>query len=245
MAVTTQKKQAVALSAGAGLLAGVVLAAMNLFVVGPYVEQMADVYFDVLASEGELGDEEFEAALKSLYAWQMAFPVAMGLAAGALVGVIYLRIASAGDIGRRKGAFKIALAVAVAAWVALYVMPALKYPYPPGVLFDPEAAGAYMALFSGYAALSGAAALGSAIAFSRMGKRSNWYFGAAGAYLAVMAAMFFAFPDYQQQQSDIIPLPLLNAWRSASAAVMTAFWFTLGIATGALLEWREKKNVSG
>ena len=224
--------QVFALSIAAGLLAGVVLAAMNLLVVNQYIEPMADLYFDFLLEEGMMEDEdEFDAMLQSLYIWQVAFPPAIGPAAGALVAGAYLKI--------RKDAFKVALAVAGAAWLSLYVMPVLKYPYSPDALFIPEVAGTYMALFASYSAASGLAALGSAFALAKTG-RKNWYIGAAGVYLAIVAGLFFAFPSYPE--TEIVPLSMLGAWRSASAAAMTAFWFTLGIVAGVLLE---RKNGAG
>jgi hypothetical protein len=215
-----------ALSIATGLLAGAVLVAMNLLVVNKYIEPMADLYFDFLLEEGMMDDEdEFDAMLQSLYTWQVVFPLAIGPAAGALVAGAYLKI--------RKDAFKVALAVAGAAWLSLYVMPVLKYPYSPDALFIPEAAGAYTTMFASYSAASGLAALGSAFALAKTG-RKNWYIGAAGVYLAIVAGLFFAFPSYPE--TEIVSLSLLGAWRSASAAAMTAFWFTLGIVAGILLE---------
>ncbi|MGI0005671.1 MAG: CbtA family protein [Nitrososphaera sp.] len=220
-----------ALSIAAGLLAGAVLVAMNLLVVNPYIEPMADLYFDLLLEEGMMDEDEFDAMLQSLYTWQVAFPLAIGPAAGALVAGAYLKI--------RKDAFKVALAVAGAAWLSLYVMPVLKYPYSPDALFIPEAAGAYTTIFASYSAASGLAALGSAFALAKTG-RKNWHIGAAGVYLAIVAGLFFAFPSYPE--TEIVPFSMLGAWRSASAAAMTAFWFTLGIVAGVLLE---RKNGAG
>lgn len=220
------------LAAAAGLAAGAVLAAMAVFVAGQYVEQMADLYADRLMLEHDLLEEEFDEIYRSILPQQAALAMVGGLAAGALVGVAHLRV------GRRKAgsAFKVALAVAGAAWFSLYVMPALKYPHNPDTLFIPGAAGQYAMMFAAYAASSGLAALGSAAAFARTG-RKNWYVGAAGAYLAAAAALFFAFPGLPEP--DAIPVSLLGAWRSATAAAVTAFWFTLGIVAGALLERAE------
>ena len=220
-----------ALSISASLLAGAVLVAMNLLVVNQYIEPMADLYFDFLLEEGMMDEDEFDAMLQSLYTWQVAFPLAIGPATGALVAGAYLKI--------RKDAFKVALAVAGAAWLSLYVMPVLKYPYSPDALFIPEAAGAYTTIFASYSAASGLAALGSAFALAKTG-RKNWHIGAAGVYLAIVAGLFFAFPSYPE--IEIVSLSLLGAWRSASAAAMTAFWFTLGIVAGVLLE---RKNGAG
>jgi hypothetical protein len=220
-----------ALSLAAGVAAGAVLVAMNFFVIGPRIQQMSDAYVEAQLSAGDFVEEEFDANTQWLGIWQVAFPMAIGIAGGALVATTYLRA--------RKDAFKVALIVAGTAWFSLYVMPALKYPYDPDTLFNPNAAGQYMMLFAAYAASSGAAALGSVIAFART-RRKNWYVGTAGVYLAIAAVLFFVFPDYQQP--DTIRMSLLGEWRSAGAAGMTAFWFTLGILAGVLLEREEKKG---
>jgi len=134
------------------------------------------------------------------------------------------------------------LAVAGAAWFSLYVMPALKYPPSPDTLFDAEVAGQYSMMFAAYAASSGLAALGCAVAFAKT-KRKNWYVGAAGAYLAIAAALFFVFPGLPEPPS--YPQSLLGAWRSATAAGATAFWFITGILAGALLERAQLQSSKG
>lgn len=220
-----------ALSIAAGFIAGIVLAAMNAALVNSQIESIADLYFDYLLIEGLVDEDEFDAALQSVYAWQVALPLAAGPAAGAAVAVANLKV--------QKDAFKVSLAVAGAAWFSLFVMPVLKYPYNPDVLFDPAVAASYMSLYVAYATISGLAALGSAVALARTG-RKNWYVGAAGVYLAVAAGLFFAFPSHPE--TEIVPLSMLAPLRSATAAGITAFWFTLGIVAGVLLE---KKNGAG
>lgn len=220
-----------ALSIGSGVASGLLLVAMNVLVAGPHVSKMSDIYFDALMSQGDLVEEDFDSSLQTLYFWQTAFPIVMGVAAGVLIAVAYIKAG--------RNAFRMALAVAGTAWFSLFVMPAIKYPYNPDTLYNPDAAKSYATLFVSYAAASGLAALGTAVGFART-KRKNWYVGAAGVYLAITAGLFFAFPDYPP--SDIVPMAILGAWRSASAAGMTAFWFGLGILSGALLEREEKKG---
>jgi MFS family permease len=148
-----------------------------------------------------------------------------------LVAVTYIKSGKAG--------FTVALAVASAAWFSLYVMPALKYPLLPDVVFDPTSAGEYGVLFAAYSTSSALAALGSAVGFAKTG-RKNWYFGAAGAYLAIVAGLYAVFPSLPEP--EFYDATLLGTWRSTTAAGMTAFWFTLGILAGALLEREEKKG---
>jgi hypothetical protein len=61
--------------------------------------------------------------------------------------------------------------------------------------------------------------------------------GAAARYLVIVAAAFFAFPDYQSEDDSLLPQTTLNAWRSAISLSMTVFWFGLGIVAGLLLKY--------
>jgi hypothetical protein len=64
-------------------------------------------------------------------------------------------------------------------------------------------------------------------------------FGIAALYLAVMAAVFFAFPDYQED-TLLFPQPVVNAWRTSISAAMTALWFAAGMISGLLWTYSRK-----
>ena len=226
-----QSGRAFALTIASGAVAAAVLVAMNYLVAGPYVSELEFEYVNTKLAEGLYIEEDIESALQAQHFWRTGLPLAMGVGGGALVAIVYSK--------RGKSAFMVALAVAAAAWFSLYVMPGLKYPLVPDILFDPAAAGQYTTLFAGYSAISGLAALGTTIGFAKTG-RKNWYFGAAGVYLAIAACLYAAFPTLPEP--EFYDRALLGAWRSATAAGITAFWFTLGIMAGAVLEKEEKKG---
>lgn len=228
---SVKSSRAFALSIASGVVAAAVLVAMNYAVAGPYVGELEYEYVNIKLAEGLYVEEEIESALQMQHFWRTGFPLVMGVGGGAAVAIAYAK--------RGKGAFMLALSIAAAAWFSLYVMPALKYPLVPDVLFDPTTAGQYTTLFAGYSAASGLVALASTIGFGKTG-RKNWYFGAAGVYLAVVAGLYAAFPSLPEP--EFYSIELLGAWRSATAAGMTAFWFTLGIMAGAVLEKEEKKG---
>lgn len=207
------------------------MAGINFAIVQVRQNQIADLYSDEFVAQGIIDEDQFNLKLQELQLQNIWLPIAIGIGGGALVAVVYLRIDT--------GAFKVALAVAAAAWVALYVMPAAKYPANPDSVFNPEGDGGYSMLYAGYAAASGFAALGSALAFSRTG-RKNWYLGAAGSYIGIVGALYIAFPAVSVV--EFVPQQLLNVWRSSMAAGMTALWFSLGIISGVLLEREEKKG---
>ncbi|AIC15621.1 CbtA family protein [Nitrososphaera viennensis] len=229
-----QAQKAFSLAIIAGIIGGALMAAINFTIVQARQSEIADFYADEFVAPGIIDEGEFDQKLQELQLQNVALPVATGVAGGALVAAVYLRAGA--------GAFKVALAVAGAAWLALYVMPAIKYPANPDTVFNPEGDGGYSMLYTGYAAASGLAALGSAIAFSRTG-RKNWYFGAAGLYVGIIAALYVAFPAFSGL--EFVPQQLLAGWRSSMAAGTTALWFALGIIAGALLEREEKKKIAG
>lgn len=222
----------IAVSIAAGIVAGLILAAFNSTVARPYIVKLADDYSTFLEVTGELDFDEYERSLRSLYLWQTAGPIIMGGVSGGAFAAVYAKF-------RTSKPLMTALMIVGVAWFSLYAMPAAKYPSSLEALFDQEAARSYYSLYASYSAISGLAALGSAIAFSKT-KRKNWPFGAAGVYLAIAAAMYFVFPSYPEV--DYVDLQLLNGWRSVSAAGMTAFWFLLGIIAGVLLEFLGRKD---
>ena len=216
---------------GAGVLAGALMLAINAVVVQGWLDQLADLYIDEFLLTGDLAEEEFDQMLAAARLQNLTLPMVYGVLGGALMAGAYLKIG--------KDAFKVALVVAGAAWFSLYVMPAIKYVPNPDVLFNPEGDGGYFILFASYSALSGLAALGSAVAFAKT-KRKNWYFGAAGVYLGIIGAMYFLFPPFPEP--EFVPKQLLTGWQGGIAAGVTALWFTLGIVAGVLLEREEKKG---
>jgi hypothetical protein len=227
-----QTGRAFGLSILAGLIAGGVLAGINMALVQPYTAVLADIELENLLAEGEFDEEVFDAQFQSIYFAQLYGPIIAGLATGALAGGTFV-------VGRiRMDPLKAAVLIAGIAWFALYVIPTVKYPPSPEAMFDPEAAVAYQLLLAGYTALSGMAALGIAFVFRKVKKKDRVY-GAAALYLAVIAGAFFAFPDYESEDDQLLPQPILNAWRSAVSLSMTAFWFALGVIAGLL--WKHGK----
>ncbi|MEO9362725.1 MAG: CbtA family protein [Nitrososphaera sp.] len=214
----------------AGIVGGALSAAINLTIVQAQQSKIADFYTDEFVAPGIFDEDEFDQKLQQLQLQDVVLPIAIGIGGGVLVAAVYQRIGT--------GAFKVALAVAGAAWLALYVMPAVKYPANPDTVFNLEGDGGYSVLYAGYTAASGLAVLGSAIAFSKT-HRKNWYIGAAGVYIGIIGALYFLFPAFSGL--EFVPQQLLAGWRSSTAAGMTALWFALGIMAGALLEREEKK----
>jgi predicted cobalt transporter CbtA len=216
------------LSILAGMIAGGILVGLNVVLVQPYTKVLADIEIEDLLVEGEFDEDEFDLQLQSIYFSQLYCSIAVGLAGGALVGTGAYVLD-----GMKSSPVKAALMVAGIEWFVLYFVPMVKYPPSPEALFASGAAGTYQSLLAGYVAISGLAALGIAIGFKKI-KRGERTFGASALYLVIVAAAFFAFPNYESEKDSLLPRPLINAWRSAIAMSMTVFWFSLGIIAGML-----------
>ena len=248
MVASLQSSRVFALSILAGLIAGGIAVAANAALVQPYTNAIVELWIDELLAEGEFDEEEFDLQAQSIYSSQVTGYIINGLAAGALVGGMYVFSSSSSNNSKLPTAatatttitspFKVAVMIAGAAWFVLYVVPAVKYPSSPEALLDSEAAGSYYPLYAGYVTVSGLSALGIATGFRRV-KRKDKMFGMAALYLVVMAAVFFAFPDYQED-TLLFPQPVVNAWRASISAAMTALWFAAGMISGLLWTYGRK-----
>lgn len=244
MIASLQSSRVFALSILAGLIAGGIAVAANAALVQPYTNAIVELWIDELLAGGEFDEEEFDLQTQSIYSSQVTGYIINGLAAGALVGGVYVfsssnsKLPTAAARTTITSPFKVAVMIAGAAWFVLYVVPAVKYPSSPEALLDSEAAGSYYPLYAGYVTVSGLSALGIATVFRRV-KRKDKMFGMAALYLAVMAAVFFAFPDYQED-TLLFPQPVVNAWRAFISATMTALWFAAGMISGLLWTYGRK-----
>jgi hypothetical protein len=249
MIASLQSSRVFALSILAGLIAGGIAVAANAALVQPYTNAIVELWIDELLAEGEFDEEEFDLQAQSIYSSQVTGYIINGLAAGALVGGVYVFSSSSSSSSNSKlstaattttitSPFKVAVMIAGAAWFVLYVVPAVKYPPSPEALLDSEAASSYYPLYAGYVTVSGLSALGIATGFRRV-KRKDKMFGMAALYLVVMAAVFFAFPDYQED-TLLFPQPVVNAWRASISAAMTALWFAAGMISGLLWTYGRK-----
>ncbi|MGI0048847.1 MAG: hypothetical protein ACREAW_04845, partial [Nitrososphaera sp.] len=73
-----QTGRAFGLSILAGLIAGGVLAGVNVALVQPYTAALADIELENLLAEGEFDEEVFDAQLQSIYFAQLYGPIIAG-----------------------------------------------------------------------------------------------------------------------------------------------------------------------
>jgi predicted cobalt transporter CbtA len=128
--------------------------------------------------------------------------------------------------------------VAAVGFVAVYLVPNLKYPANPPAVGEPETIGVRTALYFIMIAISFAAMVGS-IAFRRslvprLGDWNATLIAAAG-YLVVVIAIGLALPAVNEVP-DQFPAATLWNFRIASMGAQLILWATLGLLFGALTE---------
>lgn len=167
-----------------------------------------------------------------------------GLATGILVygvalgGIAALAFCVAlGRIGR-FGPRATAGLVALGAFVAVFLVPFLKYPANPPAVGDPDTLNQRTALFFLMIALSVLLAVGAVILGRRLAPRlGNWHATvASGAALVVAIGLAYAFLPAGDNVPEGFPATLLWQFRLASLAVELVLWTGFGLVFGELAE---------
>lgn len=222
----------IAISLFSGALAGVILSLVNQAAVEPFIEQAIELEVQAAQAQGEVIDP---VELQAYRDWQIGGSIAagaiMGLSYGALFGIVYA-YARKGLPG--KGEVAKAITLAGIMWLVLYLVVAVKYPANPPAVGDPTTIYFRMSLYVAMIAISGFAALGSAVVYKKMGPKSARKAVAPAIYAAVAIAAFVALPANPDPVTA--PESLVNSFRIASAATMTMFWVVLGTILGVMWE---------
>lgn len=224
----------IAITLLSGIIAGTILGLVNLGVVEPYLNAAIDLENQEAASHGEIINPSDFASYR---VWQKTGGIVggavLGLSYGALLGIVfaYGRNALPGSTNLKK-----ALVLAGIIWLALYLVPALKYPANPPTVGDPETISLRQGLYIAIISVSGFAALGLGIAYKKMPAKSRRFI-APTIYAVIVAAAFFALPANPDEVNA--PTDLVNGFRIASGTTMTMFWFLLGAILGIL--WDKTK----
>ncbi len=229
-----------------GASAGLVYGTVGVLLAGPYLEAAIEVENSAMFAAGDAEDTvEFRAAYESYREWQRGGHIVTGIVLGASIGSLFgaVYVASHASLPGRSHVAK-ALAVAGVMWVALYVVPFVKYPPSPPAVGDPDTIAARTLLFLVLVAASGLGALGFAkmSAFlartRRLGARQSVYAGIV-CYAAFAAVLLVAMPQNPDPEPDLDGA-LLDGFRAASAAASASFWVAAGVILGALWPLRDR-----
>ena len=144
--------------------------------------------------------------------------------------------------GNGVGARNLAALLALAAFIAVNVVPALKYPANPPSVGQPDTIGERTALYFTMMAISVAAMIGAVMLRSRLVRQHgawNASLIAATGYLVVVAGAAALLPSINEVPEQF-PAVLLWQFRIASLGAQAILWGTVGLAFGALTARAEK-----
>ncbi|MBE1534661.1 CbtA family protein [Actinomadura algeriensis] len=223
-----------------GMLAGLAAAALALLVAWLYGEpRIADAIAFEEAAAHAAGDHAHGEEVVSRTAQQtVGLVTAVGVYGIAVGGLFAIAFAFAqGRLGA-LGARSTAAVVALAGFVALVLVPFLKYPATPPAVGAPETIGSRTVLYFGMAALGVLATAAAVIVGRRLVPRLgawNATIVTAAGFVVLVAAANRLTPD-PDALPEGFPATVLWDFRIASLGVQFALWTTLGVVFGLLSE---------
>ncbi len=180
--------------------------------------------------EPELVSRRVQAGI-GLFTGVMVYNVAFGGLFALAFGLAYGRM---GDFDSPTTA----ALLAALGFVAVYIVPNLKYPANPPSVGDPATIGMRTALYFSMIAISLAAMIAAGMLRLRLLARHgpwNAFLIAAGAYLIVVVVVGLALPPVNEVPAEF-PAVVLWRFRIASAAAQLIMWTTIALLFGALAE---------
>jgi predicted cobalt transporter CbtA len=132
----------------------------------------------------------------------------------------------------------VAVVLAALGFIAVHLIPALKYPPNPPSVGDPDTIGMRTALYFSLIAVSIIAMIAAGMLRSRLQPRFGaWNSGiiAGAAYLVLVIVVGLTLPQINEVPAQF-PAVLLWQFRITSLAAQLILWTTLGLAFGALAE---------
>jgi hypothetical protein len=225
----------------AGLLAGVVTFLVAYSVGEPQVgaaialeEAGGDGHSHSHTAEGAEGEEAAEVSRSNQSTWGLLTgTLAVGVALGGIVGLV--AAGTLGRLGRLTPGQSTAL-VALIGFVAVALVPFLKYPATPPAVGSGDTIGVRTAVYFAFQALSVVAAVVVTYAAVRLRGRFGTYFavvGAISAYLVVMVLAGELFPTVNEVGD--FPADTLWFFRRASLITLATMWGVLGVALTGLV----------
>jgi len=158
-----------------------------------------------------------------------------GAAVGGLFALVFT--VAYGRVGR-IGPRTLALALAAAAFVAIVLVPALKYPPTPPAVGRHETVGFRTMVYFTMIALS----LASLVVSVRLGGRwaqrmggFNAMLAAAAVYAALVFALFVMLPPVNEVPADFPAVVLWN-FRIAAIVMQAVLWTAIGLGFGVMAE---------
>jgi hypothetical protein len=224
-----------------GILAGLVAFGFARIFGEPQVDR-AIAYEELMAAAesaatGQPAEEEPELVSRGTQAGigLLTGSVIYGAAIGGLFALVFAYVyGRVSSLGPRATAGLLALA----AFIAVVLAPAMKYPATPPAVGNPETIGARTELFFIMLVVSVAAAVASvALARRLWAQHGGWNAGIAGAvaFVAIIAMAQYALPTINEVPEGY-SADLLWRFRTSSLGMHAVLWAVIGLVFGALAE---------
>ncbi|HLZ66121.1 MAG TPA: CbtA family protein [Aliidongia sp.] len=218
-----------------GLVAGLLAFGCAKLIGEPQVDRAIAYEAQMDAAKGDAPEPELVSREVQSSVGLLTGVLVYGTAVGGLFALVFAY--ASGRVGR-IGPRGLAALLALAGFLAIVLVPQLKYPANPPSVGDPETIGHRTALFFIMIAASIAAMIGAVNLGLRLKARLggwNATLTATAAFIVVIAAVQLLLPDVNEVPEDF-PAVVLWRFREASLAIQIVLWAGIGLGFGWLTE---------
>lgn len=224
-----------------GIVAGLLTFTFAKIAGEPQVDQAISFEEKVDAAKGEAPEPEIVSRHTQAGLGLLTGVVVYGAAVGGLFSLVF---AYAYGRSGRLGARALSALLALAAFVAIVIVPNLKYPANPPSIGDPETIGYRTGLFFLMIAISLAATVFSLKLRRHAAARFGAWNGAivAGAvFIVIIAVVQLGLPSINEVPATF-PAALLWKFRLAALGMQAIMWTTIGLLFGVLVERAQQRS---
>ncbi|GGF09500.1 membrane protein [Aliidongia dinghuensis] len=224
-----------------GLVAGLLAFGFAKFVGEPQVDKAIAFEAQMDAAKGQAPDEEIVSREVQSSVGLLTGVVVYGTAIGGLFALVFAF--ASGRVGR-LGPRGLSALLALAGFLAIVLVPQLKYPANPPSVGDPETIRQRTALFFIMIAASIALMIGMVnlgLGLKRRLGTWNATLAAAAVYVVAIAAIQLLLPDVNEVPQDF-PAVVLWRFREASLGLQIVLWAGIGLGFGWLTERSQRRQ---
>jgi len=218
-----------------GILAGLLAVGFAEIFGEPQVQHAIDFESAMASAAGEAPEPELVSRSMQRSFGLLTAGVLDGVGIGGLFALVFA--VTYGRIGKIRPR-NLAALLALAGFVAVILVPGLKYPANPPSVGSPDTIGSRTALYFEMIVVSLAAMALAVLAAKRLSPRLGGWNAAlvsAVVFVVVIAVVQFALPDVNEVPEHF-PAVVLWRFRVAALGMQVVLWGTLGLAFGALAE---------
>ena len=219
-----------------GAIAGTLLGLINQVLVEPYIDKAIGIETQREINVGKIIDPSQQLQYRM---WQKGGEVVAstiyGISLSALFGIVfvYSRNSLPGSNNKKK-----AMVLTGIMFVALFLIPTLKYPANPPAVGSPDTIYYRESLYVGFIAISGFSSLALALLYikklvkniNRTSKSKENIAIPVLLYVIIMGSAYLLLPPNADRIT--IPIDLVTNFRVASAFTIGIFWGLMGIILG-------------